>query len=132
MAMMTKSFIRDKVCSKVAEEFKNEGFKYIKSKEHIIRKHNIGFDVIFIRVIDYNPIFQLESSVAVRINEVENIVNLFYGKGFMNPVFHPLTTTTSTSYRALTGSNKDYFEVSSEMELIDAMDELIIFITSVH
>lgn len=122
---MTKRYITNEVRTKLTDSFKNEGFEYIKSKERIMRKHTMGFDVIYARVVDYNPIFQIESSIAIRLNAVEEIVNLFLDERFMNPEYKSLTTTLGTSsYMPLVDDYYRYIEIKSEEELNSAINEL--------
>lgn len=123
---MTKRFIINEVRTKLTEAIKNEGFEYLKSKERIMRKHNMGFDVIYISIIDYNPIFQIESSIAIRLNAVEDIVNIFLDERFMNPEFKHLTTTIGTSsYMPLVDEYYRYIEIKTEEDLNSTINEII-------
>lgn len=123
---MAKRFVINEIRTKLTEAIKTEGFEYFKSKERIMRKHNTGFDVIYISIIDYNPIFQIESSVAIRLNAVEEIVNIFLDERFMNPEFKHLTTTISTSsYMPLVDDYYRYIEIKTKEDLNRAINEMI-------
>ena len=124
MAMMNKKYVKNRIRTQIAGILKNEGFKYIKSNERIIRKHEYGFDVIYTRVIDYEPIFQIEYSIAIRLNAVEDVVNKFFGEELFNPKNKPLTTTIASSYDLMSGTNLSYIEICTEDELEDAIQDL--------
>lgn len=125
MAMMNKKYVTNKIRTQIAGNLKNEGFKYIKAKERIIRKHEFGFDVIYTRVIDYEPIFQIEYSIAIRLNAVEDIVNKFFGEELFNPKNKPLTTTVASSYDLMSETKQNHIEISTEDELEISIQELI-------
>lgn len=122
---MTKRYVTNEVRSKLSENLKNNGFKYIKSKERIMREHEAGFDVIYSRIIDYNPVFQIEFSIAIRLDAVENIVNMFLGEEIINPQYKHLTSTIASSYDIMTNSEENYMEVNNEEELEKAIQNLI-------
>lgn len=122
---MTKKYVTNEIRLKLTENLNEEGFKYIKSKERIMREHEEGFDVIYSRVIDYNPIFQIEFSIAIRLNAVEEIVNKFFGESLFNSQNKSLTTTVASSYDFLTGEEENYIEISSELELYSTIQKLI-------
>ncbi len=121
---MNKTYITNKVRTQLAASLKSDGFEYIKSRQRIIKKHSMGFDVIYARVIDYNPLFWIESSIGIRINKVEDIVNQFLDERFQNPEFNHLSTTEGTSYAAMTGIDDDV-EVNNEDELNNAIQDII-------
>jgi len=121
---MNKKYVTNKIRTQIAGILENEGFKYIKSNERIIRKHEYGFDVIYTRVIDYKPIFQIEYSIAIRLNAVEDVVNKFFGEELFFPQNKPLTTTIALSYDLMSGTNLSYIEICTEDELEDAIQKL--------
>ncbi|WP_439182739.1 hypothetical protein [Carboxylicivirga taeanensis] len=123
--MLNKKYVTNEIRTQIAENLKNDGFKYIKAKERIIRKHDNGFDVIYIRVVDYAPIFLIEYSIAIRLNTVEDSVNKFLGEELFNPKNKPLTTTVASSYDLLSGTNHKFIEISSEDELKTLVQKLI-------
>jgi hypothetical protein len=122
---MNKKQVTNLVRQGVSEGLKEYGFKFIKSKERILREHEAGFDVIYARVIDYNPIFQIEFSIAIRLERVEAIVNNFLDEEIQNPTFNSLTTTIASSYDIMTGTKENCIEIKNEMELEDAIKQLI-------
>jgi len=125
---MNKTYVTNQVRNQLAAYVNNEGFEYIKSKQVIIRKHNMGFDGIYTRVIDYNPIFKIEPSIDIRINKVEEIVNQFLDERFTNPIFNHLSTTEGTSYAVLSGAKENCIEINNEEALNRAITELTVVI----
>jgi hypothetical protein len=124
MAMMKKRDVYNQVVTDLSLNLESDGFKFIKSKERIIRYHDLGFDVIIFHIVDYNPVFEIDFSLRTRIDEVENIINLFM-KDCMNPKFMPLTETTAISYKKLSGSIEDFISVTNEIELELASKKII-------
>lgn len=121
---MTKRFVFSEIMTKLEANLKDYGFRFIKSKERIIRKHEIGFDIIIFHIIDYNPLFEIDFTLRTRINKVEEIVNMFMHDR-MNPDFMNLTETVSISYKELSKLENDYMEVNSEENLYQTIDILI-------
>jgi hypothetical protein len=125
MAMMNKKYVINKIRTQIVESLKNEDFIYVKAKERIIRYHEDGFDAVYTRVIDYAPIFQIEYSIAIRLNIVEDIINKFFGEELFNPKGKPLTTTVGLSYDLMSKTKLNYIEISTEHELESSIQELI-------
>lgn len=121
---MTKRYVNKEVKAKIASIFQENGFKYVKAQDNIIRKQDYGFDSIEFRIIDYNPIFQIEFSIAIRLDAIENIVNMFLGEDIINSQYKHLTATVASSYDIMTGSEENYIEVHNEDELEVAIQEL--------
>jgi len=120
---MTKRYVFTETAKRIYESIKHEGFMFIKSNGRIINKYPEGFDVIILKVLDYAPIFQIETFLSVRINKVEDIVNMFIPN--RNPQFMKFTETIGTSYMLLSGAKENYIEVETEKELDNAINELI-------
>lgn len=118
--MMTKKYVFTEIANNISAELINDGFKYIKSKERIMRVYDNGFDVIIDHIVDYYPIFEIELYLGTRINQVEDIVNMFMADR-MNPRYMPLTETISISYEELTGSANNIKEIKSEENLKKAI-----------
>lgn len=93
--IITKNLVIKTVGTKLAKEFSADGFKYVKSKQELIRKYKGGFDKIDFTTYDMYPISHQELSVSFkkRLDIVENIVNKFYDGRFINPKFHKDTIT---------------------------------------
>jgi hypothetical protein len=125
---MNKKQVTNLVGQGISEGLKEDGFKFIKSKERILREHEVGFDVIYARIIDYNPVFQIEFSIAIRLNAVEEIVNKFLSDEIRNPATNSLTTTIVSSYDMLTNSKENYIEIKNEKELDAAIQSLLVLI----
>ncbi len=122
---MNKKQVSNLVKQGISEALKENGFQFIKSKERILRNHEAGFDVIYARIIDYNPVFQIEFSIAIRLEKVENIINKFLGEDIVNSNYKSLTTTIASSYDMITDSNENYIEIKNEQELNEALQKLI-------
>lgn len=118
--MMSTAIVREKIRIGIADSLEEEGFIYIRSNERIMRKSQIGFDVIHITIINAYPIFEVEISLRTRINQVEEIVNMFM-EDHMNPKYMPLTETIAISYEELTGSENNFIEIKSDYELKKAI-----------
>lgn len=125
MAMMTKKHVFTEIAKRIEERFKLDGFKFIKSNGRILNKYSSGFDVIILKVLDYAPAFQLQMSLRVRIDSVENIVNKFQEYSFASPKFMKFTETIGTSYMVLSGAKENHIEIESEEELDNAINELV-------
>lgn len=123
MAMMTKRYVFSKAAMCIEENFKLEGFRFIKSNSRILKKYYGGFNLILLHVLDYSPIFQIELFLSVRIDIVENIVNDFIPN--RNPQFMKYTETIGTSYKELSGAKENLIEISTEKELDNAINEFI-------
>lgn len=128
MDEMTKKYVREKIRIQIADGLEKEGFKYVKSNERIMRQHKSGFDVIYITVIDYYPIFQIEFGISIRLDAVEEIVNQFLDENFINPKGKRYTTTIGASYRMLSNTQHNYIEIKNEDELNEAICQLITLI----
>jgi hypothetical protein len=122
--MISKTKVNNELYINVSESLKNDGFKYIKSKQRIIRKNKEGFDVIIFNVLDYNPIFQIQFWLKTRLDIVENILNRFM-YDCMNPKYMALSETTSHGYGELMKKEIDYIEIKSERELKLAIKNII-------
>ncbi len=122
--MITKRYITNELREKLTENLKDEDFILLKSKERIMRKFDGGFDNIYIRVVDYNPIFEVEFSISIRLDVVEEMVYKFLDERFMNPRFNSLTPTIAASYKLLSGSVKNYITIKSETDLQNAIKDL--------
>ena len=125
MAMMTKKYVLEQIGLKLSVELKPYGFRFIKSKNHIIKQIKSGFDLIEYRIIDYTPIFLIELALAIRLNTVEDIVNRFLGEEIMNPQGKPSTLTSGISFHFLMDNYSD-IKVGNEEELNDVISEYII------
>ncbi|WP_273134086.1 hypothetical protein [Culturomica massiliensis] len=123
--MMTKKYVLEQIGLKLSEELKPYGFRFIKSKNHIIKQIKSGFDLIEYRIIDYTPIFLIELALAIRLNTVEDIVNRFLGEEIMNPQGKPSTLTSGISFHFLMDNYSD-IKVGNEEELNDVISEYII------
>jgi len=123
--MMTKKYVFTETAKRIEEKFKSNGFKFVKSNCRIINKYPSGFDVIIIKVLDYAPVFQLQMSLRVRINQVEDIVNKFQEYSFASPQFMKYTETEGVSYMVLSGARENYIEIETEKELDKAINEFI-------
>lgn len=123
---MNKKQVTNLVRQGISEGLKEDGFKFIKSKERILREHEAGFDVIYARIIDYNSVFQIEFSIAIRLNAVEEIVNKFLNDEIRNPAGNSLTTTIVSSYDIMTNSKENYIEIKNEKELEAAIRSLLV------
>ncbi len=120
---MTKKYVFTETAKRIEESFKSEGFKFVKSNGRILNRYSSGFDVIILKVLDYAPVFQIEIFLGIRINKVEDIVNMFIPN--RNPQFIKFTETICTSYKELSGARENYIEIKSEKELNNAIIELI-------
>lgn len=120
--MMTKRYVFTEIAKSIEKRVKPNGFKYVKSNERILNKYSSGFDVIILTVLDYAPVFQLQMSLRVRINKVENIVNKFIPN--RNPKFMKFTETIGTSYMVLSGAKENHIEIETKKELDNAINEL--------
>ncbi len=120
--MMTKKYIREQLGLKLSENLKIDDFRFVKSKNHIIRKLEDGFNLIEYRIIDYNPIFFIELSLAIRLNIVEEIINRFLGKEIMNPQSKTHTLTLGIGFNFLMGDSNDV-KVENEDELRDIINK---------
>lgn len=123
--MMTKKYIREQIGLKLSEELESYGFRFVKSKNHIIKKIKSGFDLIEYRIIDYAPIFPIELALAIRLNIVEEIVNRFLGEEIMNPQGKNSTLTLGISFNFLMDNYND-IKVGNEEELNNVICEYII------
>ncbi len=123
MAIMTKRYVYNQITSNLSLTLKINGFKFIKSKERIIRPHTVGFDVIIFHIVDYNPIFEINFFLRTRINEVEDIINQFM-IDCMNPDFMPFTETVNISFKKLSNSNEDFISVINTSELDIAIKKI--------
>lgn len=125
MAMITKRYVFSETAKRIEDSLKTEGFKFLKSNGRILNKYPEGFDVIILSILDYAPVFQIQMSLRVRINQVEEIVNKFQEYSFASPQFMKFTETIGTSYLVLSGAKENHVEVKSEEELDNAINELI-------
>ena len=122
---MTKRYVFTETAKRIEESLKTEEFKFIKSNGLILNKYPTGFDVVILKVLDYAPIFQIETYLGIRIDQVEEIVNKFQEYSFASPQFMKYTETVGTSYMALSGAKENIIEIETEKELDQAIDELI-------
>lgn len=121
--MMTKRYVFTKVAKRIEESLKTEGFKFIKSNGRIISKYPGGFDEIILKVLDYAPVFQIQMSLRVRIDSVEDIINKFIPN--RNPQFMKYTETIGINYMVLSGAKENHIEIETEKELDNTINELI-------
>ena len=127
---MTKKDVFDLTVQCVVKEIEENGFKFIKSKERIIRKTDDGYDAILFRVVDYCTSFQIVFDIRTRTNVVEDILNKFMAD-CMNPQFMSLTETIIMSYQELSNSKVNYIEIASDEQLNIAISEIIGLITGI-
>jgi len=125
--MMSKRYVFNEIATNTTSKLINEGFRFIKSKERIIREREVGFDVIIFQIIDYNPIFEIEMSLRTRLNKVEDIVNRFMSD-CMNPKFMSLTETINITYQALSNSKENFIRVKTESELQTSIKDIVFLI----
>lgn len=122
--MMTKKYIREKLGLELSENLKMDDFRFIKSKNHIIKQIENGFNLIEYRIIDYAPVFFIELSLAIRLNIVEEIVNRFLGEEIMNPQNKIHTLTLGIAFNFLMGDSNDV-KVENEKELREVINKYI-------
>jgi hypothetical protein len=120
--MMTKRFISSEIRTGLAEILQLDGF--VAQKERLIRNHKVGFDAIDYRVVDYNPIFQIELSLLIRIEVVEQAVNKFLPEEIINSKYKAKTITIACSYEQLSETGQSYVEISDESKLKSEIDHL--------
>lgn len=120
---LTKKYVYNKIIETISDNLKVFGFQFVKSKDRIIRKHEDGFDAIIVKVVDYNPVFQIELYFRSRIDCVENIINK-YQANISNNAFLLLSETCSANYQELSGAKMDFIEVKNENELDKAIHEI--------
>jgi hypothetical protein len=120
---MTKRYVYEQIAKNLDAALKIDGFKFIKSKERIIRHHSSGFDVVIFHIVDYNPVFEIDFFLRTRIDEVENIVNRFM-LDCMNQDFMPLTETISLPFKTLSGTEEDFISIKNDSELVLAIEKI--------
>lgn len=125
---MTKRYVFNEIVTQVSENLKNEGFEYQKSNGRILRVYPEGFDVIIFKIVDYWPVFEIETFLGIRINKVEDIVNLFLKYSFASPKYMKYTETIGTSYMVLSGAKENCIKFETEEDFNKAIKELIILI----
>lgn len=123
--MMTKKYIREKLGLELSENLKMDDFRFIKSKNHIIKQIENGFNLIEYRIVDYAPVFFIELSLAIRLNIVEEIVNRFLGEEIMNPQSKIHTLTLGIAFNFLMGDSNDV-KVENEKELREVINKYIV------
>lgn len=126
MGEMRKKDAFNRIAKSLEENLRDYGFVYRKSDGRILRFHPNGFDVILIDVLDYWPVFEVRTFLCIRLEEVENIVNMFIPN--FNPKFMKYSTTIATSYMVLSGADSNEIEFETEEELDAAISTLTMLI----
>lgn len=110
--IITKRIVINTLGKNLEHNLKEYGFKFVKSKDSLIRKTKDGFDKILMHTYDTYPYSHqdLFLQFSSRINDVENIMNKFYDERFMNVEYHKTTTTNSIDYNKLKGSSEINFK----------------------
>ena len=94
------------------------GFKFVKSKHHLIRKYKGGFDKILLSTITGYPHShqELDIQFSIRIDEVENILEKFYDGRFRNMSYAKASNTYSTNYIFLKDKNDKTFHTDNHLK----------------
>lgn len=122
MGEMRKKDAFSRIAKSLEDNLRDYGFVYRKSDGRILRFHPNGFDVILIDILDYWPVFEIRTFLSIRLEEVENIVNMFIPR--RNPKFMKYSTTIATSYMVLSGADSNEIEFETEEELDAAISTL--------
>lgn len=114
--ILTKKIVIETLAQELEIKFSTYGFKYVKSKQHLIRKFNGGFDRILFTTNTGSPYShqELKISFMTRIDAVSNIVDKFYDSRFRNMAFSKLASTVSSDYESLKQKGGESFIPSSK------------------
>lgn len=116
--IITKKKVIETIGKELEIKLNSYGFKFVKSKQHLIRKNKEGFDRILLDTITGYPYSHQELRVQfmVRINKVENIIELFYDGRFRNMEFAKISDTDFTDYKHLKNEKDKSFYSASYLE----------------
>jgi hypothetical protein len=92
-----------------------------KKEDGFVRTTPSGKQIIVFPLYDYNPVFQFALAVSIRLNAVEDVVNLFSGTA---PERQLLTYTTITRLDYFTREHPTGFRVTTEADIEKACDIL--------
>ena len=114
--IITKKTVIETVGKELETKLNSYGFKFVKSKQHLIRKYKGGFDRILLYTITGFPYSHQELGVQfmVRIDKVESIIEKFYNGRFRNMEFAKLFNTDFINYECLKKEkDKSFYSASS-------------------
>lgn len=116
--IITKKTVIETIGKELEIKLNSYGFKFVKSKQHLIRKNKEGFDRILLDTISGYPYNHQELVIqfVVRINKVENIIELFYDGRFRNMEFAKISGTDFTDYEHLKEENDKTFYSDSYLK----------------
>lgn len=101
--IISKKEVLETIGFRLEDSLSSYGFKYIKSKSHLIKKFNGGFYRILFTTYDGFPVSHQELNIQfiVRLNEIEEIVSRFYNERFRNPEFSKLSDTINCDFNCI-------------------------------
>ncbi|MEM7487428.1 MAG: hypothetical protein AAF348_19655 [Bacteroidota bacterium] len=130
--IITKKKVIETIGFELETTLKPYRFKFVKTKDSLIRKHKDGFDKILFYATSGYPYSHQELGVQfmVRLNDVENVVGKFYDDRFRNMEYAKDYYSIGVDYRELKEKNDISFEVkgSSSCNLCKRIDRDIEFI----
>lgn len=115
---ITKKAVIETIGKKLESKLNSYGFKFVKSKQHLIRTYKGGFDRILLFTNTGYPFSHQELGIdfEIRINAVENIFEKFYNGRFRNMEFAKISTTNSIDYIHLKSEVDKSFYSDSYLE----------------
>ena len=122
MARWLKTEVRRMIVDAVTPVVSAAGFRFKKAQEAFVRRIEDGRQELGLPLVDYNPVFQFNFTLCIRLEAVQEITDRFSGSP---PKYHSMTLTSITQLEFLGLPAKPgrgvKFEVSSEAELMAVM-----------
>lgn len=108
---MKKQEIKELLFGMLSSILAGTNFRLKKSEDNFTRKIPGGWQRLGLPLLDYNPEFVFSLNICIRLDEVEDIFNMFSG---VAPKHHSTTITTITRLEYFTGGRGEYKVMTAE------------------